>query len=87
MTAHSGCAIWMRVVSLIAIGFGLMTIWEGGAVLFVDGAARHAAIIPQARPSVFAAMSIGSPSRPAAIRYCAISIDAPRPSKASATAP
>ena len=43
MTAHSGCAIWMRVVSLIAIGFGLMTIWEGGAVLFVDGAARQAA--------------------------------------------
>lgn len=43
MTVHSGCAIWMRVVSLIAIGFGLMTIWEGGAVLFVDGAARQAA--------------------------------------------
>ena len=43
MTAHSGCAIWMRVVSLIAIGFGLMTNWEGGAVLFVDGAARQAA--------------------------------------------
>ena len=43
MTAHSGCAIWMRVVSLIAIGFGLMTIREGGAVLFVDGAARQAA--------------------------------------------
>ena len=33
----------MRVVSLIAIGFGLMTIREGGAVLFVDGAARQAA--------------------------------------------
>ena len=43
MTAHSERAIWMRVVSLIAIGFGLMTIWEGGAVLFVDGAARQAA--------------------------------------------
>ena len=43
MTAHSERAIWMRVVSLIAIGFGLMTIREGGAVLFVDGAARQAA--------------------------------------------
>ena len=41
MTAHSGRSIWMRVVSLIAIGFGLMTIWEGGAVLFVDGAAER----------------------------------------------
>ena len=43
MTAHSERAIWMRVVSLIAIGFGLMTIREGGAVLFVDGAARQGA--------------------------------------------
>lgn len=43
MTAHSERAIWMRVVSLIAIGFGLMTVREGGAVLFVDGAARQAA--------------------------------------------
>lgn len=41
MTAHSGRSIWMRVVSLIAIGLAqLMTIWEGGAVLFVDGAAH-----------------------------------------------
>ena len=43
MTAHSGRGIWMRVIALIAIGFGLMTIREGGAVLFVDGAARQAA--------------------------------------------
>ena len=43
MTAHSGRAIWMRVISLIAIGFGLLTLQEGGAVLFVDGAARQAA--------------------------------------------
>jgi hypothetical protein len=43
MTAHSGRAIWMRVISLIAIGFGLLTLREGGAVLFVDGAARQAA--------------------------------------------
>ncbi|MEW5837619.1 MAG: hypothetical protein AB1717_02145 [Pseudomonadota bacterium] len=43
MTAHSERAIWMRVISLIAIGFGLLTLQEGGAVLFVDGAARQAA--------------------------------------------
>ena len=43
MTAHSGRGIWMRVISLIAIGFGLLTIREGGAVLFYDGAARAAA--------------------------------------------
>ena len=43
MMAHSGRAIWMRVISLIAIGFGLLTLQEGGAVLFVDGAARQAA--------------------------------------------
>ena len=35
--------IWIRVISLIAIGFGLMTIKEGGAVLFFDGAGRAAA--------------------------------------------
>ena len=34
MTAHNGRGIWMRVIALIAIGFGLMTIREGGAVLF-----------------------------------------------------
>lgn len=43
MTAHSQRGIWMRVISLIAIGFGLLTIREGGAVLFYDGAARAAA--------------------------------------------
>lgn len=43
MTAHSGRAIWMRVISLVAIAFGLLTIREGGAVLFFDGAARQAA--------------------------------------------
>ena len=43
MTAHNGRGIWMRVIALIAIGFGLMTIREGGAVLFYDGAARNAA--------------------------------------------
>lgn len=43
MTANSGRAIWMRVISLVAIAFGLLTIREGGAVLFYDGAARAAA--------------------------------------------
>ena len=43
MTAHNGRGIWMRVIALIVIGFGLMTIREGGAVLFYDGAARDAA--------------------------------------------
>ena len=43
MTAHNGRGIWMRVIALIAIGFGLMTIREGGAVLVYDGAGRDAA--------------------------------------------
>ncbi len=43
MTAHSQRGTWMRAISLIAIGFGLLTIREGGAVLFYDGAARAAA--------------------------------------------
>lgn len=33
----------ISAVSIIAIGFGLLTIKEGGAVLFGDGAARTAA--------------------------------------------
>lgn len=33
----------IRVISLIAIGFGLLTIKEGGAILFGDEAARTAA--------------------------------------------
>lgn len=32
-----------RVISLVAIGFGLLTIREGGAILFGDAAARAAA--------------------------------------------
>lgn len=36
-------SIWLSAISLIAIGFGLMTIKEGGAVLFFDGAGRAAA--------------------------------------------
>ena len=35
--------VWVRVAGVIGALFGLMTIREGGAVLFVDGAARVAA--------------------------------------------
>ncbi|OGP82763.1 MAG: hypothetical protein A2V87_03840 [Deltaproteobacteria bacterium RBG_16_58_17] len=34
---------WLTPVSVFAILFGLLTIKEGGAVLFIDGAARKAA--------------------------------------------
>ena len=34
---------WLRVLGVVGILFGLMTLREGGAVLFVDGAARAAA--------------------------------------------
>lgn len=34
---------WNWLISLLAIGFGLLTLREGGSVLFVDGAARQAA--------------------------------------------
>lgn len=43
MTAHPQHRVWIRLISLLAIGFGLLTLGEGGAVLFVDGAARQAA--------------------------------------------
>ncbi len=34
---------WVWAISLVAVGFGVLTIKEGGAVLFHDGAARAAA--------------------------------------------
>jgi hypothetical protein len=43
MTAHRQRDIWIRVIAVIAIAFGLLTIREGGAVLFVDGPSRVAA--------------------------------------------
>lgn len=43
MTIHRRHTIWIRGTSLIAVGFGLLTIREGGAVLFFDGPARAAA--------------------------------------------
>jgi len=35
--------LWVRIAGVIGALFGLMTLREGGAVLFVDGAARVAA--------------------------------------------
>lgn len=43
MTTHPQRNTWNWLISLLAIGFGLLTLWEGGVVLFVDGAARQAA--------------------------------------------
>jgi hypothetical protein len=43
MTNRPQSNTWSRLLSLLAIGFGLLTLREGGAVLFVDGAARQAA--------------------------------------------
>ncbi len=43
MTTHPQRNTWNWLISLLAIGFGLLTLREGGAVLFVDGAARQAA--------------------------------------------
>jgi hypothetical protein len=36
-------SVWLRVAGVIGALFGLLTIREGGAVIFVDGAARLAA--------------------------------------------
>ena len=43
MSSHTprGISIW--AISLIAVGFGLLTIKEGGTILFGDAAARAAA--------------------------------------------
>ena len=43
MTASQQRGVWLWAICLVAIGFGLLTIREGGGVLFVDGAARAAA--------------------------------------------
>lgn len=40
-THHRGFSIW--AISLVAIGFGILTIKEGGTILFGDAAARVAA--------------------------------------------
>ncbi|MEO7066869.1 MAG: hypothetical protein ABI114_08195 [Rhodanobacter sp.] len=43
MTAQQPRSIWIWVIAVVAIAFGVLTIREGGATLFVDGAARAAA--------------------------------------------
>ena len=43
MTTSQQRSIWIWVISLVAVGFGLLTIKSGGAVLFDDGAAHIAA--------------------------------------------
>lgn len=43
MTRNTPRSIWIWVVSLVAVAFGLLTIKEGGSVLFIDGPARAAA--------------------------------------------
>ncbi len=43
MAALKRRSTWLRAISLVAVGFGLMTIKEGGAVLFFDGDGRAAA--------------------------------------------
>ncbi|HNP62961.1 MAG TPA: hypothetical protein PKH39_03445 [Woeseiaceae bacterium] len=44
MTSTSGKShLWLRAAALVGLLFGLMTIREGAAVLFFDGAARAAA--------------------------------------------
>lgn len=43
MHAETRRSTWNRAIALIAVGFGALTLKEGGAVLFSDGAARAAA--------------------------------------------
>lgn len=43
MTIRKQRSIWKSAISLVALGFGLLTIGEGGAVLLGDEAARVAA--------------------------------------------
>jgi hypothetical protein len=43
MHADTRRSIWNRAIALIAVSFGALTLKEGGAVLFSDGAARTAA--------------------------------------------
>ena len=43
MTTGKPCSLWLRALSVIAVAFGLLTIKEGGAVLFGNEAALAAA--------------------------------------------
>ena len=43
MTVQQPRGVWTWVIALVAIAFGVLTLKEGGATLFVDGPARAAA--------------------------------------------
>lgn len=43
MPQHTQRSAWARAIAIGAMAFGLMTLKEGGSVLFIDGAARAAA--------------------------------------------
>ena len=43
MIKHKQRGIWIWAISLVAVGFGLLTIKEGGTILFGNEAARVAA--------------------------------------------
>ena len=43
MTTHKQRGIWIWAISLVAVGFGLLTSKEGGTILFAGEAARSAA--------------------------------------------
>lgn len=43
MTTRKQRSIWIWAISLVAVGFGLLTLKEGGTILFGDEAARVAA--------------------------------------------
>ena len=43
MNTNSGDKIWLRLAAVVAVAFGLLTIKEGGTILFGDEAARAAA--------------------------------------------
>lgn len=43
MQTNSGSTLWLRLAAVVALAFGLLTVKEGGTVLFGDEAARSAA--------------------------------------------
>ena len=43
MNTNSGNKFWLRLVAVVAVAFGLLTIKEGGTILFGDAAVRAAA--------------------------------------------
>jgi len=43
MQTNTGNTLWLRLAAVVAVAFGLLTIKEGGTILFGDEAARAAA--------------------------------------------